>query len=544
VFNLRHRDGRPRSGVMLSDGLLITAAEIEAMESVPELVILNCCHLGQVDLVSDGNRLAASIARELIDIGVRCVIVAGWAVSDEGASLFGQTFYQQLLLQKLSFGEAVFEARRALWNRDSSDITWGAFQAYGDAGWRAERPAEGGGSESKTQYASPEELLDDLAAMRARVARKADRQTDREIRTLAKSIEHNLKERCPVVWLQLPQIQSALGAAWRDLNMLEQAREAFLKAVQAEDNAGRVPIRDIEQLANVEARLGEARAQDDAVVGESGSTPDSAEALIDSALERLDILDRLVSMNTASGIVNAERSALRGSALKRKASLHARRILRADSTPDERTRDLQGMLKALQDSADAYRSAEGAPGSAHFDPYLALNHLALAALTTPPSEAQDNPAVALAQQCRITASSIYAASGKFWHAVMQCEALLVQRLLDGTLSRDTDEAKAAFEAVLRDYDETLASTPVRPGELDSVVKQLELLSRFFDALSIAEGDASRRAVADRLIELVRRIRPGRQSRTDRPPGVATSEQPAGHRPSPGGARTRKRKRAK
>ncbi len=31
----------------------------------------------------DGNKLAASIARELIEIGVRCVIVAGWAVNDE-----------------------------------------------------------------------------------------------------------------------------------------------------------------------------------------------------------------------------------------------------------------------------------------------------------------------------------------------------------------------------------------------------------------------------------------------------------------------------
>jgi hypothetical protein len=202
------------------------------------------------------------------------------------------------------------------------------------------------------------------------------------------------------------------------------------------------------------------------------------------------------------------------------------------------------MLKALQDSAEAYRSAEGAPGSAHFDPYLALNHLALAALTAPPSAAEDNPAVALAQQCRITASAIYAASGTFWHAVMQCEALLVQRLLDGTLGRDTDEARAAFEAVLRDYDETLASTPVRPGELDSVVKQLELLSRFFDALSVAEGDAARRAVADRLIELVRRIRPGRQARTDRPPGPAAGEGPAGHHAPPAVRRTRKRTRAR
>ncbi|MGS0758650.1 CHAT domain-containing protein, partial [Roseateles sp. GG27B] len=45
VFDLMHVDGRCRSGVLLSDGLLITAAEIAAMETVPELVFLNCCHL-------------------------------------------------------------------------------------------------------------------------------------------------------------------------------------------------------------------------------------------------------------------------------------------------------------------------------------------------------------------------------------------------------------------------------------------------------------------------------------------------------------------
>jgi hypothetical protein len=49
VFDLLHRDGLRRSGVVLSDGMLITAAEIAAMETVPELVVLSCCHLGQID---------------------------------------------------------------------------------------------------------------------------------------------------------------------------------------------------------------------------------------------------------------------------------------------------------------------------------------------------------------------------------------------------------------------------------------------------------------------------------------------------------------
>jgi len=74
VFDLLHRDGRRRSGIVLSGGLLITAAEIAAMETVPELVYLSCCHLGQIDAatrdatVRDGNKLAASIATELIEI--------------------------------------------------------------------------------------------------------------------------------------------------------------------------------------------------------------------------------------------------------------------------------------------------------------------------------------------------------------------------------------------------------------------------------------------------------------------------------------------
>ena len=64
----------------------------------------------------DGNKLAASVARELIDIGVRCVVVAGWAVDDKLAQQFGEVFYQSLLQDRRPFGDAVFEARQALWD--------------------------------------------------------------------------------------------------------------------------------------------------------------------------------------------------------------------------------------------------------------------------------------------------------------------------------------------------------------------------------------------------------------------------------------------
>ena len=94
----------------------------------------------------DGNKLAASVARELIEIGVRCVIVAGWAVNDAWALVFGQAFYEQLLLQAQALRRrGVRGPQGRLGSAAREDITWGAFQAYGDPGWLAEpRGADAG----------------------------------------------------------------------------------------------------------------------------------------------------------------------------------------------------------------------------------------------------------------------------------------------------------------------------------------------------------------------------------------------------------------
>ena len=77
-----------RSGVVIGQDTFLTAAEIGQLRVVPELVFLNCCHLAQIDR-SDAaavatapaqrawNWLAASVAQELIRIGVRAVVAAG-----------------------------------------------------------------------------------------------------------------------------------------------------------------------------------------------------------------------------------------------------------------------------------------------------------------------------------------------------------------------------------------------------------------------------------------------------------------------------------
>ena len=520
VYTLRHRDGRGRSGVVLSDGLLISAAEIGAMEVVPELVFLNCCHLGQIEAtVSEGNRLAASVARELIDIGVRCVVVAGWAVNDRTAELFATTFYERLFQHRLAFGDAVFEARRQAWNVAPADITWGAFQAYGDPGWLADPRAAAAGPDRPGLYASPEELLDELASVRAELSRRNGRLSAREADAQVQRVEQLLATRTPPGWAVLPALNSALGATWRDLGRFDRARVAYLAAVQAEDAAGRVPIRDIEQLANVEARLAEEQAAQSG--GEAGGG-ETAEQLLDLALARLDGLEKLVSagaQESAMPVFNAERSMLLGSALKRRASLDARSLLAAAGQGGNGARDRAiqrtavAMAATLEQAVAAYRSAEGMPGDSRFNPAAALNRLALDALTPwhPDGVARD-AALALAQRCREDAAERQARSPTVQGAVLLPESMLVESLLDGSLGRAGDAGQRAYEHLAQAYSDTLAELSLKPADIDTMVSQMALLALFFDALAMLRDDDALRRTAQRLQDIAQLLQPGRERR--------------------------------
>ncbi|MBN8452911.1 CHAT domain-containing protein [Accumulibacter sp.] len=518
VFDQLHADGRRRSGVVLSDGLLLTAAEIRAMETVPELVFLSCCHLGKIDSVAaadtaatvrDGNLLAASVARELIDCGVRCVVVAGWAVDDQGALVFGNAFYRHLLVERLPFGEAVYAARKAVWRSNAQDITWGAFQAYGDPGWRAEPRLEGRGNDD-SGYASVDELLDELVSWRAGLARASRQQTRREIEASVRNLRRLLKERCPAGWRRLPAVQFAVGALWADLGQFAEARDCYLDALQDDDDAGQVPIGAIEQLANIEARLGEASADP---------------GLIERALARLADLDQVVAAagrqpdGAVPATVGGERSALRGGAAKRLGSLHATRLLAAWNGGAAQQRAVDGdaaaaMDRALLDSARFYAAGEGSPGERSFRAYNALNRLALQALL--PDDGQRAAAIALAGHCRQGVGGGSASGAGVWDALITADALLVERLLDQQLLQAGEAGERAYEEVARAYAETLASLALRPRDLDSIVSQIGMLSRFCDARRVTSGETGWQLAADRLVALIEQVWPGAGERVDRP----------------------------
>ncbi len=123
--------------MVIGNDVFLTTADIEQMSTVPELVFVNCCHLGKENAshekyYRDRYKLAANIGTQLIEIGVKAVIAAGWAVNDDAASDFATIFYSRMFAG-YNFGDAVREARSFIYEKYRlSNNTWGAYQCYGD----------------------------------------------------------------------------------------------------------------------------------------------------------------------------------------------------------------------------------------------------------------------------------------------------------------------------------------------------------------------------------------------------------------------------
>lgn len=158
------------SGMVIGDGVFLTPGDVAQMREVPELVFLNCCHLGSVAASGDVDRvaLAANLAVQFIEMGVRAVIAAGWAVDDAAARDFAEHFYARMLVGE-EFGEAVRSARETTWDRHPDVNTWGAYQCYGDPGFRLQAPIETSGGTAPAAYVAPAELVADLDNVRSRL---------------------------------------------------------------------------------------------------------------------------------------------------------------------------------------------------------------------------------------------------------------------------------------------------------------------------------------------------------------------------------------
>ena len=246
-------DDPARSGVLVDSRTTITPNIIRQLPVVPELVFLNCCHLGRLTTSLDHrpNQLAASVSRELMRAGVRAVVAAGWAVDDHAAERFATSLYEQLLAGS-SFGEAVLDARRRLRREFRTSMTWAAYQCYGDRGYRL-NPSGATTTRSRTIVSASQRQrrIQTITTMASRIGIPDYAElAERESEFVAELDEHYEQQRAA----NDPTILYELGRAYAELGRFAPAVDCYRRA-WSHPKGNRVPVQALEQLGNMEIRL-------------------------------------------------------------------------------------------------------------------------------------------------------------------------------------------------------------------------------------------------------------------------------------------------
>lgn len=471
-------EGDRITGMVIGDNAFLTPLEVRQMRRVPELVFINCCHLGHIEGVApddvrqnlrrDFHKIAANVSTEFIRMGVRAVIAAGWAVDDAAASVFAKRFYEEMLAGA-PFGSAVRSAREAAYEEAPHLNTWGAYQCYGDPDYRLERDGSGfGGSGPAVRYSSPAEAVTALDNLASRLSLSAnDPKVDRD------RLEDLIRDLDACGLLTDPQVIAAAGRACGEAELFETAIGYLRQALTVEKSTMRA--RDIEMLANLEARYS-------IPVFEQGDTG-KADLLIDTAIERFEDLIRVSSPDELAGGTplnerpgaTGHRLALLGSAYKRKAWMHS---------GSERD-------KWLARSLDCYRRAHRkAPGA-----YPLLNALTLevaigwqraGGLPAARQKEIQSEVARLEVELETTAST----DRGFWTAAMLGDVALVSALCRPSIdATEIDRARSRYrEAVKR----------ANPREMRSALDQIDILIKLAD---------KKPAVAQALRELCDSIAP-------------------------------------
>ena len=305
--------GKP-GGVVLSNGTFLGPDEFGNLRTVPELVFVNCCHLGSADEGQflntgyDRAAFASGVAGALIGIGVRCVVAAGWAVDDDAASVFAEAFYRSLLRGN-RFIEAVGEARAAAHDRSPSLNTWAAYQCYGDADWVFRAKAS-----DPNRFSAPR--VDDFSGVASATSlqialERVIVRTKFQGAPLAEQLANltELETRFESKWGKSGDVAELFGEAFVEVGDVETGMRWYERAVAAPD--GKASMKAAEQLANVRGRL--------------------AWEIVDQAQRHL---DKMKAREKARGLADKARRAARRAHVDAQRSLRLA-VERADNLIDE-----------------------------------------------------------------------------------------------------------------------------------------------------------------------------------------------------------------
>ena len=410
-----------RSGMVLGDGIFLTAGEIQKLRAIPDLVFLNCCHLGHLDRklsVNAPHKLAASIAEELIKLGVRGIVAAGWAVDDAAATTFAAEFYTEMLAGQ-TFGTAVHTARQKTYEQHGMTNTWGAYQCYGNPDFKLEEQAGVAPQYSEEESFSRGEYL---ARLRNIIASAKNAKRDEQSATWAREALEMIAHSLPVPWRD-GELLTAIADAWAELGQFDNAIENYRAAIHQQES--RAPIRAIEQLANLEVRYaisllaaGEEPAA--ATVSETArTTPSDPEQLMKDAAE---LVEWLLKLNETP-----ERLSLLGGIYKRRALLASGKARHS----------------MLTEARDAYRRAHSLAlkTTGALDPYPALNWATYRFLLNDSNKSDLAGVIADIQK---EAAAKAKMDRSFWTRVGVPDALLLEHLVKGDLPDHITKVKNAY----------------------------------------------------------------------------------------------------
>lgn len=445
-----------RSGVLLGGGVVLNADNLARLLPIaPDLVFLNCCHLGKVGdeppppppHAAGWPALASSVAVELIDMGVNAVIAAGWAVDDGAAERFAEIFYRKLYGEKEGLGRAAWRARQHIYDNFENTNTWGAYQIYGEPDWRPAGPGEGQANESE-DFASLAEAINFIECV------GQDAQTGLVRDVEAQRLQLDKVERWATKYSLADdaQLLYALASAKAELGDLERAIADYNSALKSE--ASQVPLRAIEQLGNLSVR-----------VALRENVPDAVKKAVEASLNKLETLSGLSGSDDGRG--SAELNVLRGGCYKRLAQIEA---------GDNRTAALSEMHRYYKAAAD---KRVGKP-----EPYpLLMQATALVLLELRDGSEPANPERA-AEIDRLLESGLKAAAERdgeeptFWRGVALAEVKLLRSMRGKNL--DKSNCQEIVDAYLKMWN--------RGGsrlKLNSVFEQLDF---FYDVISDAHCD--------------------------------------------------------
>jgi len=427
------------TGMVLGDNIFLTPIEINQMRVVPDLVFINCCYLGKIEektpaLRRNRSSLAANVSTQLIRMGVRAVIAAGWAVNDEAAETFATEFYNALFTGQ-PFGKAVQQARRVTYENHPSVNTWGAYQCYGDHDFTLVQGNRAGAESSGPRYATPAEVLMELE----NAAEDAATASGTRVEQLRKRLNETVGA-IPPKWLESGDVRAALGRAFGEIDCFEEAIEHYKAATTAEK--AYYPVRAIEQLCNIQARwAAQARAR-------------GASRTIKEAKQRLILLNSLGE--------TAERMSLLGSACKRQSMI-------------ERT--LIGKKKALQDMASYYQKAQNISleRTGASDPYCHLNVLVAQVLVHYVDRRNQLPGGLQNQLGEIenVANRQNENEPNFWSEVIPADCLLLRHVASGKLDKNQTEIVSRYQRAQR--------RGASSREFRSVLEHLDFLSNILES---------------------------------------------------------------